>query len=483
MGLAGAGPRLRLGTRVAAMTLLALVAVEALNAVVFVIIPPRVLRLYSAHWLIAKSEEAAFAIFQADAKARDILSGRFGADNNLHIRWQRTWDADAPEPDRFLRPFLERARMTIESDLKGKARRVTVKGGVQLRGNIFHVDVLPQPPDFLSQLALGPLRPEEADLPLVGPFEFAVQGLDGSWVIIEPQGMPGYWARVLPWFVTLLGVAAMISLFSAITAKRSLRPLERLAEAAGNFGRTRRAAPIDPAGLREFEVIARAMNEMQERIKQFIDERTHMLAAMSHDLRTSLTGLRLDAEELANSEAKDRIIAGMGEMERMISATLAFAGDDLRGEPTQMIDLAALLISLCDSFSDRNCSASYSGPDHLFAMCQPVAIKRAFTNLIDNAIKYGGCARVQLAHSGSWAEISITDDGPGIPPDKADLAFQPFRRLDTSRNRETGGVGLGLAIARDIVQSHGGEIRLGVPPRGRGLEVLISLPLPFSKDA
>ena len=125
----------------------------------------------------------------------------------------------------------------------------------------------------------------------------------------------------------------------------------RLPGVSGAHGK---AVPIEPAGLREFEVIARAMNDMQERIKRFLDERTHMLAAMSHDLRTGLTGLRLDAEELAESEAKDRIIAGMEEMERMISATLAFAGDDLKSEPAEMIDLAALLISLCDSFSDRN---------------------------------------------------------------------------------------------------------------------------------
>ena len=221
------------------------------------------------------------------------------------------------------------------------------------------------------------------------------------------------------------------------------------------------------------------MNEMQERIKLFLDERTHMLAAMSHDLRTGLTGLRLDAEELEESEARERVIAGVEEMERMISATLAFAGDDLKGEPTEMIDLAALLISLCDSFSDRNYAASYSGPNHLCALCQPVAIKRAFTNLIDNAIKYGGCARVELSHTVDRAAISIADDGPGIPAGKIELAFLPFRRLDNSRNRETGGTGLGLTIARDIIQSHGGEIRLGAPPHGKGLEVLISLPLPL----
>ncbi len=112
-------------------------------------------------------------------------------------------------------------------------------------------------------------------------------------------------------------------------------------------------------------------------------------------------------------------------------------------------------------------------------MCQPVAIKRAFTNIIDNAIKYGGCARVELSHSADRAAISIADDGPGIPPGNIELAFLPFRRLDNSRNRETGGTGLGLTIARDIIQSHGGEIRLGAPPHGKGLEVLISLPLPL----
>ena len=280
--------------------------------------------------------------------------------------------------------------------------------------------------------------------------------------------------------ILLTSAVALVAFLSTITASRALRPLERLAESARNFGRTRKAVPIEPDGLHEFEVIARAMNEMQECIERFIDERTHMLAALSHDLRTSLTGLLLDAEEMPGGDSKNRLTAGLEEMVGVISATLAFAGDDLKGEPAQMIDLAALLISLCDSFSDRNCPASYSGPDHLFAMCQPVAIKRALSNLIDNAVKYGGCARVQLGLAADGAAISIADDGPGIPADKADLAFKPFGRLDYARNRESGGVGLGLTIARDIVQSHGGEIRLGIPSQG-GFEVLISLPLPSSR--
>ena len=472
-------PPLRLWTRIAAMMFLAVLAVEVLNAVVFVFIPARLMTAYSAHWLIERADEAALAIFKADVKARDALSARLGAENHIHIRWQPVWDGADPKLPEFTRPFLERVRTAIERDLQGNARRATVRGLIGPRGNPFRVDVQFYPPDFVKRMPLRPLRPEEDDLPIPGPFELGVQGLDGSWIILEPEGMPSYAARLKPWFITLLGAAMLVSLLSVFTARKSLRPLDRLTAAARSFGRTRQAVPIDPAGLREFGVIARAMNEMQERIKLFLDERTHMLAAMSHDLRTGLTGLRLDAEELEESEARERVIAGVEEMERMISATLAFAGDDLKGEPTEMIDLAALLISLCDSFSDRNYAASYSGPNHLCALCQPVAIKRAFTNLIDNAIKYGGCARVELSHTVDRAAISIADDGPGIPAGKIELAFLPFRRLDNSRNRETGGTGLGLTIARDIIQSHGGEIRLGAPPHGKGLEVLISLPLPL----
>lgn len=471
--------KVRLGTRIAVTILAAIIAVDALYAVLFLLMPARTLTTYSAQWLVGKAEEAASVIFQEDGQARDARAAKFGTDNHLQIRWRRTWDDPEPEPKRGLRPFLERARASIARDLEGKARKVAVRGMLELRGNIFHVDLQPQPPDFLNRLPLGPLEPGEADLPILGIFELAIQGLDESWIIIEPEGTQGYAEQLRPLLILLTGAVSLVAFLSTITARNTLRPLERLTEGARNFGRTRKAVPIDPAGLHEFEVVARAMNEMQESIKRFIDERTHMLAALSHDLRTSLTGLLLDAEEVTG-DGKDRLVAGMEEMDRVISATLAFAGDDLKGEPAQMIDLAALLISLCDSFSDRNCSASYSGPDHLFAMCQPVAIKRALTNLMDNAVKYGGCARVQLGIAADGAAISIADDGPGIPADKAGLALKPFGRLDYARNRESGGVGLGLTIARDIVQSHGGEIRLGIPSQGKGFEVLISLPLPSS---
>jgi signal transduction histidine kinase len=479
----GLRPPVRLWMRIAGMMLLAVLAVEVLNTTVFLILPARHLTLYSAHWLTGKVEESALSIFQADVNTRAALSAKLEEGSRLRIRWLPVWDETALNDAAVMRPFLEEVRKTLENGLKGKVGKVTVSGLIGRRGNQFRVDLQYHPPGFADRQAEAPMKPGDQDLPIAGLFVFGIQGLDGSWMVVEPDGMPVYLAQLQPWITTLLGAAVLVSLMAVLITKRLLRPLDRLAEAARNFGRTRQPVPISPADLVEVEVIGQAMNKMQERIKRFLDERAHMVAAVSHDLRTGLTRLLLDAEELADGEAKGRVIEGLEEMERLISATLAFAGNDLKNEPSRKADLAAMLISLCDSFSDRNHAVSYNGPQHLPVLCQPVAIKRAFANLMDNAIKYGGCARVNLSRSGDRAAISIEDDGPGIPPDKAEIAFEPFRRLEGSRNRETGGVGLGLTIARDIVQSHGGEIVLGKPPKGGGLEVLISLPLPHSIPA
>ncbi len=169
-------PRLRLGTRIAVTILAAIIAVDALFAVLFLLMPARLLTTYSARWLVGKAEEATSVIFQEDPKARDASATRFGADNHLLIRWRRAWDEPEPASEQGLRPFLERARASIEHDLQGKVRKVAVKGVLELRGNMFHVDVQPQPPDFLNRLPLGPLGPGEADIPLLGIFELAISG-------------------------------------------------------------------------------------------------------------------------------------------------------------------------------------------------------------------------------------------------------------------------------------------------------------------
>jgi len=163
-------------------------------------------------------------------------------------------------------------------------------------------------------------------------------------------------------------------------------------------------------------------------------------------------------------------------MEAIVSATLSFASGDAKGEASRTIDVASLLISVCDDLSDRGAKVAYAGPDHARLTCQPVMMKRAMTNIIDNAVKYGREATVLLATTPQSATVRVCDVGPGIPADMQSEAFAPFRRLENSRNRETGGVGLGLTIARDVVHAHGGTIELanGSPC---GLIVTVTLPV------
>jgi signal transduction histidine kinase len=202
-----------------------------------------------------------------------------------------------------------------------------------------------------------------------------------------------------------------------------------------------------------------------------------MLAAISHDLRTPLTRLRLFAEYVSDRQQRALVLNDIEEMERMLSASLTFAGDEARREPHSRVDLAAQLISLCDTVSDGGGRATYAGPDHAQLPCQPVAMRRAFSNLIDNACKYGFEAHVTLCERADVIEITVADVGPGIPADQMEQAFAPFTRLEGSRNRESGGVGLGLSIARDVVHGHGGSIVLE-PNAPRGLVVRVWLPKP-----
>lgn len=474
MGFFTLRPPVKLGTRIAATTLIAILAVQALNAVVFFLLPPPPMPVYSAHAVIETIEEIAQAVFAANKTERPELVKRLAAQNTLHIRWQSSMEPLPPGPPDEPGPrseTLDRVRASLAESLKEKVRAVTVRCRGGPAGPDYRRDRMP--PEF-KPLA-GPIGPNEGDLLLFGGFEIAIEGLDGSWLITEPQWQPRLAGFLRPWIVTVIGALILVSALSAFVARRSIRRLDRLVEAAQKLGRTRNAPPISTAGLNEFGVIAEALNEMQARVQQFLDDRTQMLAAISHDLRTSLTRLRLEAEELPESDAKERLIFDVNEMEHMISATLTFAGDDLKKEPHQRVDLAALLISLCDGFSDRGQSAEYAGPNHAYLFCQAVAMKRAFDNLIGNAIKYGSRANITLTTADGSALVSISDCGPGIPPEKFELAFRPFCRLETSRNRESGGVGLGLTIARDIVRAHGGDIKLRNRPEG-GLQVLVRLP-------
>ncbi len=200
-----------------------------------------------------------------------------------------------------------------------------------------------------------------------------------------------------------------------------------------------------------------------------------MLAAISHDLRTPLTLLRLRTENVENAEEQERMLATIAEMDAMIAATLAFARGEATAEPSRLTDVTALLASIVDDIADAGMPVTMDPAAPVVCDCRPAALRRAVSNLIDNAVKYGKAAHAAIAATPRTVEVSIDDEGPGIPEQELTRVFQPFYRLEDSRSRETGGVGLGLAIALSIVEAHGGELTLANRPEG-GLRAHIALP-------
>jgi signal transduction histidine kinase len=286
----------------------------------------------------------------------------------------------------------------------------------------------------------------------------SIQLTDGSWFNVATPGTrlrSAWWSRV---FVPII-VTTIIVLFLTFWAiRRSAKPLALFAQAAERLGRDVNAPPMPEDGPKEVLSASRAFNEMQRRIQSFIKDRTHMLAAISHDLRTPITRLRLRAELIDDPEQQAKMLADLDQMEQMIAATLSFARDEATDETSVRFDLAAMLQSLADDISDTNGRASYDGPDKLEWTGRPGALKRAFQNLADNAIKYGKRVDIALQRVDKGFVVMFTDDGPGIPEDEYLKVFEPFYRVDPSRNRDTGGVGLGLAVARSVIRAHGGDI-------------------------
>jgi signal transduction histidine kinase len=206
-----------------------------------------------------------------------------------------------------------------------------------------------------------------------------------------------------------------------------------------------------------------------------IENRTRMLAAISHDLRTPLTLLRLRVETVENPEERNKMLATIAEMDSMVGATLQFARDDAATEARRQTDISALLQSVVDEMVDAGLPVAIELAEPIVYECRPDALKRAIRNLLDNAVKYGKTARVVIRTTAKAIEITIDDEGPGIPEQELSRVFDPFYRIEQSRSPETGGVGLGLAIAQSIVQGHGGELALSNRPVA-GLRARITLP-------
>lgn len=317
----------------------------------------------------------------------------------------------------------------------------------------------------------------EADWLLPGRrrVDLGVQLNDGTWLgVATASGFlpPFRPLRLLFW----LGVVAVVVvLATGFSARRLARPFEHFAAAADRLGTDIGAPPLEVSGSRELRRASEAFNRMQARIRRLMDDRSQMLAALAHDLRTFLTRFRLRVELIEDEAQQQKAIADLEAMRVMLDETLAFARDEAAGEPRTELDLAALVQSLVADAADAGQAVTYDGPDRLRFAGRPVALGRALGNLIENAVRYGGEALVELEGRDTMVEIRVLDRGPGIPAEHHEAVFRPFYRLEGSRSRETGGTGLGLSVARTVVRRHGGEVTLGARPGG-GLIVQVQLP-------
>ncbi len=270
--------------------------------------------------------------------------------------------------------------------------------------------------------------------------------------------------------------ALCIGLLAWVVARIATRPLRQLADAADKLDIAREAEPLPEQGSTEVRVATRAFNRMQRRIYEDVRERTGMLAAITHDLQTPLTRLRLRLEKLPDEALRDKLVGDMQAMQQMLQEGLELARSLDASEPVQLLDLDSLLDSLCSDAAEAGQPVRYLEHVPARLKAQPLGLRRALSNLIDNAVKYGHRAEVSLSCDARWCHIRIRDSGPGIPPELLEHVFTPFYRIEQSRSRETGGTGLGLTIARNIVLRHNGELVLTNLPTG-GLEAHVVLPL------
>jgi len=266
-----------------------------------------------------------------------------------------------------------------------------------------------------------------------------------------------------------------IALLAYLVARMTTRPLKQLARAAQDLGNDINRAPLDLTGASEIRQASAAFNAMQARIRQYIFQRTQMLAAITHDLQTPLTRMRLRLEKVSDSELQERLIGDLSAMQAMVREGLDLARSMDTTESMQLLDLDSLLDAVCDDAADANQPVTLAGRSGLALLGRPLDLQRCLGNLIDNAVKYGQQAQVTVDRVNGAARIRVRDSGPGIPPAEQTRVFDPFYRVETSRSRESGGTGLGLTIARNIAEQHGGSIALANHPDG-GLEVTLMLP-------
>ena len=350
----------------------------------------------------------------------------------------------------------------------------------QLGGN-FAVAARPPRMGHQRVIMLGASDPGPSPGPSQGPpppdrmFDLVVTLPDGDRVAFRtfsPRGTPPFPKH----FIFELGLLTVMlgGVLYAMT-RTITRPLGELAKAADAVGRGTTVEPLQERGARELKRATRAFNAMQERLNRYLDSRTRVLAAMSHDLRTPITRLRLRVESIEDEALRTRCVEDLDEMTRMVRGALSVFRGLNDEEPTVPVDVGALLQELQRRYGEVDANVAIEGQATAPVPGKPLALKRCLGNLVDNALQYGEHATIAVSDSDDALTIRVLDDGPGIPEAELDRVFEPFYRLESSRNRATGGTGLGLSIARDVAQAHGGSLTLA-NREGGGLEARLLLP-------
>jgi signal transduction histidine kinase len=342
------------------------------------------------------------------------------------------------------------------------------------------------PEAYAERQGPGPVRMPMMQGPMHGPgmpmmhaegafFVVQVALHDGTLVTFDSLVSAEAAEMPLRFALTLLVLLGTVVALSLVAVRWVTGPLSSLATAAERLGEDIHRPPLPEAGPLEARRAARAFNTMQQRLQRFINDRTRILTAMSHDLKTPITRLRLRTELLDDEALRAKFAKDLADMESMVTQTLDFMRDASAAEPLQRVDLMALLESLQRDYQDTGNTVEIEGRiGHPFDG-RPLALRRCLTNLLDNAIRYGKRATLRAEDTTGRITIRVLDEGPGISETDLERAFEPFFRGEASRSRETGGTGLGLGIARNIARAHGGDLELRNRPQG-GLEAILSLP-------
>jgi signal transduction histidine kinase len=311
------------------------------------------------------------------------------------------------------------------------------------------------------------------EMPIFGEFSAALQRDDGGWTVVRstPEPFPSAWQmQASGW---LLAGFFLVASAGYLFSRRISAPLRRFAEAAETLGRDPHAPQMALKGPAEIGAAARAFNEMQARLKRYINDRTAMVGAISHDLRTPLARIRFKIEA-APPAVKAAVLSDVEQMEQMIGGVLAFIRDEGAPRRRERLDLLSLIECVADDAALVGGQVEILDSEPVTVDGDPVALQRLFSNLVDNALKYGGGARINVRRMRSAAVVEIADEGPGLSPDELGRVFQPFYRTDASRNLDNGGVGLGLPIARSTARAHGGDVELR--SGGGGATAIVTLP-------